>query len=122
MQKLKLPLLLLLMVTLISCRDENYPQYSLKTITYIPDSLKDKSQKYIIETVRAASQHMTGGDYEDVDETISQAEQTVNNIYSIKVVGLAKQLNESDWSPFEIKPCDFTPRGKQIFDSLSNVK
>lgn len=115
-------ILLLAVVFLSSCNSEKYPKYSLETIEYVPDSLKSEQRKFITETVRAASQHMTGGDYEDVDETIQQAERTSGNIFSVKVIGLKKELYENEWSPLKIKPQDFTSEEKRIFDSLSNYR
>lgn len=46
-----------------SCIDSKpyYPRYTLISISYIPDSLKKEHREWIKETVRAASQHMTGG-------------------------------------------------------------
>ena len=65
---------LLACVFLTSCSsDDEYPRYTLETIKYVPDSLKIKHRTWVTETIRAASQHMTGGDYEDVDVTIRQA-------------------------------------------------
>jgi len=100
---------------------ENFPVYMLTTIEYVPDNLKQEHRKFITETVRAGSQHMTGGDYEDVDETIAQAERTADRIFSIEVLGLEKVLYEGTHNAIrlEIKPSDFTPYEKQIFDSLS---
>ena len=115
-------ILLLAVVFLSSCNSEKYPKYSLATIDYVPDSLKAEHRKFITETVRAASQHMTGGDYEDVDETIQQAHTTANNIFSVKVIGLKKELYENEWDALRIKPQDFTAEEKRIFDSLSNYR
>ena len=64
----------------------------------------------------------TGGDYEDVDETISQAEITADRVFSIKVIGLKKELYENDWTALLIKPSDFNAYEKLIFDSLSNSR
>lgn len=114
--------ILMLAAVLSSCNNEKYPKYSLETIEYVPDSLKAEHRKFITETVRAASQQMTGGDYEDVDETISQAEITADRVFSIKVIGLKKELYENDWTALKIKPSDFNAYEKRIFDSLSNSR
>ena len=113
---------LLAVVFLSSCNSDKYPKYSLETIDYVPDSLKVEHRKFITETVRAASQHMTGGDYEDVDETIQQAERTADNIFSVKVIGMKKELYKDQWDALRIKPQNFTPEEKRIFDSLSNYR
>ena len=114
--------ILMLAAVLSSCNNEKYPKYSLETIEYVPDSLKVEHRKFITETVRAASQQMTGGDYEDVDETISQAEITADRVFSIKVIGLKKELYENDWTALKIKPSAFNAYEKRIFDSLSNSR
>lgn len=88
-------MLVAVLFSLTSCGEEKYPKYSLITIEFIPDSLKAEHRKFITETVRAASNQMTGGDYEDVDETIIQAERTADNIFSSSVVGLRKEIDEN---------------------------
>lgn len=108
-------------MTYISCKEEKvvkYPKYSLETVEYIPDSLKTEHRKWITETVRAASQHMTGGDYEDIDQTIRQAKTTADEIYGEKVVGLRKQIDDSYFSDVLITPDKMTTEELKIFNSL----
>lgn len=114
-------LITLFFVTLISCKEEvtiKYPRYSLETVEYIPDSLKTEHRKWITETVRAASEHMTGGDYEDIDQTIRQAKTTADEIYGEKVVGLRKQIDDSYFSDVLITPDKMTPEELKLFNSL----
>jgi hypothetical protein len=128
MQKFKLhsssvlAAILLLAAVMSSCNNEKYPKYSLITIQYVPDSLKAEHRKFITETVRAASQHMTGGDYEDVDETIKQAERTADNVFSVSVIGLEKQIDDNYWNNLKLLPNQFTPYEKRAFDSLINSR
>lgn len=128
MQKFKLhssavlAAILLLAAVMSSCNNEKYPKYSLTTIRYVPDSLKSEHRKFITETVRAASQHMTGGDYEDVDETIIQAEITADNVFSVSIIGLEKQIDDNYWNSLKLKPEQFTPYEKMVFDSLVNSR
>jgi len=113
--------LLLVAVLFSSCKNNvKYPIYSLTTIEYIPDSLKVEHRKFITETVRAASNQMTGGDYEDVDETIIQAERTALNIFSSNIIGLRKQIDESVWNDLKLKPNELNVYEKKILDSLVN--
>lgn len=123
MKKLYLIVLSSILVS-TSCIDSKpyYPRYTLTSISFIPDSLKKEYREWIKETVRASSQHMTGGDYEDVDETIIQVERTANRLFEIKIVGLKKEIDEHYYNNLEIKPCDFTEEEKQIFDSLQTNK
>lgn len=125
MKKLKLhsAVLAAILVSLMwSCNYEKYPKYSLTTIHYVPDSLKSEHRKFITETVRAASQHMTGGDYEGVDETIKQAEITADNVFSVSIIGLKKQVDDNYWNNLYLKPDQFTPYEKMVFDSLFNSR
>lgn len=106
-----------------SCSDEiKYPIYSLETIEYVPDSLKVEHRLWITETIRAASQHMTGGDYEDVDETIIQAKRTADELFQVNVIGLRKEINENYWDDLHLKPSELNHKEKVILDSLLNAR
>jgi hypothetical protein len=111
--------MLLVAVFFTSCT-EKYPKYSLTPIKFIPDSLKSEHRKFITETVRAASNQMTGGDYEDVDETILQAEYTADNIFAEKVIGLRKEVDDKHWNDLILKPNELNSYEKKILDSLIN--
>lgn len=113
-------MLVAVLFSLTSCSEEKYPKYSLTTIEFIPDSLKAEHRKFITETVRAASNQMTGGDYEDVDETIIQAERTADNIFSSSIVGLRKDIDKNYWNSLELKPNELNVYEKKILDSLVN--
>lgn len=113
-------MLVAVLFSLTSCSEEKYPKYSLTTIEFIPDSLKAEHRKFITETVRAASNQMTGGDYEDVDETIIQAERTADNIFSSSIVGLRKEIDKNYWNSLELKPNELNVYEKKILDSLVN--
>ena len=113
-------MLVAVLFSLVSCNEDKYPKYSLTTIEFVPDSLKAEHRKFITETVRAASNQMTGGDYEDVDETIIQAERTADNIFSSTVVGLRKEIDENHWNSLELKPNELNVYEKKILDSLVN--
>lgn len=111
---------LLLGILSISCVEPIvYPNYSLGKISYIPDSLKTKHREFVKETVRAASQHMTGGDYEDVDETIIQAKHTADDLFQVTEIGLIKHVNENYWDDIEIRIQDMDPYEKEIYNQLN---
>ena len=101
---------------------ENYPKYSLETIEYIPDTLKVKHRTWITETIRAASQHMTGGDYEDVDVTIIQAKWTADDLFQVSVVGLRKEINYNYYDDLHLKPSDLNVYERKVLDSLVNAR
>jgi len=118
---LNIIIVVLLSTLLVSCEYKSiYPRYSIEKINIVPDSLKPAHREWIKETVRAASTHMTGGDYEDVDETILQAEQTAKRIFEIQIIGLRKEINDDYYSDIIILPSEFTEYEKHVLDSLRN--
>ena len=95
---------LLLVFSLISCEEKQEIHYRYKTIKVVPDSLKEKQQLFVVETVKAASFHMTGGDYEDPEDVIQQAKTTFEDIHGIPVEGLVKDfvfIKYNDLDSFE---------------------
>lgn len=121
-QTIKAILCYILVTVLASCKKEEikYPVYSLESKDIVPDSLKKEYRAFITETVRAANQHLYAGDYEDIDETIIQAERTADNSFSVKVLCLRKQIDENYWNDIIITPSEFTQKEKIIFKNLQN--
>ena len=114
-------LIILATLCLISCKKQPQPaiSYELTTINYIPDSLKQKQQLWITETVRAASQHLSAGDYEDVHKTIYAAGNESEDLFGIKVIGLRKIYGQDGfYDSVEIVPDNMTKYEKQIFNKL----
>ena len=112
--------ILLASVFLISCSYEKevYPRYSLYTVNEIPDSLKLEYRTWITETIRSASQNMTGGDYENVDETIRQAKYTADDIFGTKVIGLRKEIDDNYYNDLKLTPKQLTIEENKVLDSL----
>lgn len=106
--------------TSCSYNEVKYPRYSLETIEYIPDTLKVKHRTWITETVRAASQHMTGGDYEDVYITIRQSKFTADELFEVSVVGLRKEIDENYFNDLHLKPEELNSYESNVLDSLVN--
>lgn len=97
--------LVLTMLFIWSCEEPKrevvkYPKYRYGTDTYIPDSLKIKYADWVTKTVAAASNHMAGGDYEDPEDVIEQAEVTGERIFEVKTEGLYRVINEGSWEEF----------------------
>ena len=114
---------LLACVFLTSCSsDDEYPRYTLETIKYVPDSLKIKHRTWVTETIRAASQHMTGGDYEDVDVTIRQAKWTADELFQVGIVGLRKEIDDNYWNDLHLLPIDLNIKEQHVLDSLVNAR
>jgi hypothetical protein len=100
---------------------ETYPRYSLETIEYIPDTLKVEHRTWITETIRSASQHMTGGDYEDVDGTIRQAKWTADELFQVSIVGLRKEIDDNNYNDLRLKPTELNGYEIKVLDSLKNA-
>lgn len=82
-------LLILLSIFVAGCSSEPEPfPYRYAHGEQIPDSLRDDMAKFITETVRAADQHLTTSDYEDVDDVVSEVRSTAFKIYSFETQGL----------------------------------
>lgn len=88
MRTLYIVIFILLIAGCEKTQERRYPQYDLKTVYHVPDSLKSQQRQYIVDLVSAASYHMTGGDYEDADETIRQASRTAYQEFGSVRVGL----------------------------------
>ena len=119
-KKTSYALYILLACVLCSCsyEDEIYPRYSLYTVSTIPDSLKVKHRTWITETIRSASQNMTGGDYEHVDRTIRQAKETADEIFGIKEIGLKKEIDDNYWNDLRLPPNQLSDKELVMLDSL----
>ena len=124
MKELIYPLCFIILYISTSCNvieGTKYPKYSLTKITYVPDSLKVKHRIWITETIRASSQNMTGGDYEDVDVTIRQVKNTADELFEVNTIGLKKEINTSFGDDSELRPEELNPFERKIFDSLINI-
>ena len=104
---------ILLTIILIGCEEPS--RYQLSQRSYVPDSLKQAYATYVTELVRAATNNLTTCDYEDVDDTIDEAEKSAMSLYQVN------ELVLQDKSTFVvIRVQDMTPTQKLTFDSLMN--
>jgi len=114
-KKIYLILLVLLSISislLTSCDIEYLISgYSLHKIYYVPDSLKVAQRDWIINVVKAGSNQMSGGDYEDVDATIRQAKRTSEELFEIYEYCLIKKNRV-------ILKKDMTKNELQIFNRI----
>lgn len=115
-------ILVILALSLVGCQvedDREKVEYRIVPIYHVPDSLKEAHRNFIIEATRAASQHMSAGEYEEVDETIEQAEITADRLFQVKTIGLERVFpRRNGYISEDILPKDFTAHEKRIFDSL----
>jgi hypothetical protein len=92
------------------------------TVRYIPEDMKEAHHLWIIDAVKAASEHMTGGNYSDVDQTIIQAKWTADELFEKQVIGLKKHVNDQTTDDIELRPQDMTLAERQIFYNLYKEK
>lgn len=92
--------------------------YGISIITIVPDSLQVKYAEWIKETVRAASQNMTGGDYEDADDTIEQAQVSGLKVFGVEKICLRVHINEYEY--MYIAEDKLNTEQKIIFQKLIN--
>jgi inorganic pyrophosphatase len=113
---------MLLMCIVSSCvkYDKKYPKYSLEELSYVPDSLKEKHRGWVKETIRASNQHLSAGDYEDIDETIIQVKNTADELFEVRCIGLRKQINEHTYDDLILFPDKLNTYETRILDSLLN--
>ncbi len=99
-------------------KDDKYYPCSVAAYTLIvPDSMKTKQQEWITSTVKAASFHLSAGDYEHVDRTINEVTEQSYKLFSVQVNGLIHikvEYEPSELIPYE----DLNPIEKHTFDSL----
>jgi hypothetical protein len=76
-----------------------------------------KIARFITETTRAASQQMTGGDYEDPEDVIAQAQATAYKLYARPVVML--QVGEGNFQQ-DLEPAGLNAFDRAAYDSLQH--
>lgn len=102
-------------LSLIGC--DEYPKHVLGVRSNVPDSLKDKQANFVIETTKAASFHMTGGDYEDPEDVIEKANEIFERIYSVEVDGMFTYPGHGAHPTFT-QESDLTPSQLIIYKEL----
>ena len=114
---------LLPLILLMSCNNDiKSPTYDVVEVDLVPDSLKEKQRTWVTETIRAASQHMTGGDYEDVDETIEEVTYQSENLFSVKCLVLRKTFYVTKgnyYNHIDILPDKMSATELEIFKGLT---
>jgi len=113
-------ILLLTAFGMFSCgpgyREETYPKYSIEIQRVVPDSLVDQYREWIQETIRAASQHMSGGEYENVGHTIWQAKRT-----GLELFGEPRKcliIATSGYQDYMVPQYQMTEEQREIFNDL----
>lgn len=125
MKKLiKIAICLVVISSLTSClepiKKDVYPKYSLTTMSIVPDSLKREQREWVKETIRAANQNLTAGDYEDIDDTIDETWSTSEKLFEVDVICLYKDLGPEAGNSILIRPNEMTKKEKQILINLRN--
>ncbi len=102
--------------------EEKYPKYEYAVDYYVPDSLYPNMSKWIQETVRATSQHLSAGDYEDPEDVIVQSKRTAEQLFNVRAEGLHKIRYDREYEPEFIPKERMIGWEKIIFDSLKREK
>lgn len=113
-------LLIVLTLMMLSCTKiiEEYPQYSLSSTTYVPDSMRDTQRIWITSVVKAASNNISAGDYERIYKTIREASNISNDLFEETVICLSVKLNEDSYR-ISITPDHMTNEQMAIFKRLN---
>jgi hypothetical protein len=110
----------ILIMSTSSCTESiQYPNYELKFSSEVPDSLKNQMGKFIIDLVKSSNQHLSAGDFEDVEEVIEQAENTATRLYSRRIPTLHIKQNSSSITNIKYEN-ELTSEELQIFNKLLN--
>ena len=113
-----------MMLCVVSCCDsapaDPNSGYAYAYGKQIPDSLRDDMAKFITETMRASSYHLTTSDYEDVDDAIEEVRKTAIEIYSVYVEGLNYNDPNDQYSGYYvfIPYSQLSNRQKLVFNKL----
>lgn len=114
----------MMLYIMVSCSDSKpidpNSNYAYAYGKQIPDSLRDDMAKFITETMRASSYHLTTSDYEDVDDAIEEVTKTATEIYSIYVEGLNYNDPNDSYSEYWkfIPYSQLSDKQKAIFTKL----
>ena len=122
----KMLLAIVMAVFAVGCGPEDRGCYALVTIMEADSATLAKRAPWVTETVRAASQNMTGGDYEDADATIRQAEKTASHLFPSTTMTKGMVFIKDDNRFFGpdgiIRRGDMDSQQLAVFDSLSKYK
>lgn len=106
MKKLLILSLTIITCLLWSCSTETTPpiEYRYTYQLEVPDSNLTKMTTWITTTVSAASQHMTGGDYEDPEDLVEETTRQAQQIFAVKVEGLNKYKRKGGQTDYVFIP------------------
>jgi len=116
-------ILIIIVIIVSSCTDKKedpnkYPQYSLTTVDYVQDSLRDKFVNDVERLVRATNQHLSAGDYEDVWVTLRVVKSDILlPMYGTRIRALKIMYKNQEHTRI-IKPKNLTENQRTIFNDL----
>tara|TARA_R110000772_G_scaffold17946_3_gene49977 strand:+ start:132705 stop:133085 length:381 start_codon:yes stop_codon:yes gene_type:complete len=108
MKKLSIIIGLIPIILLSSCNIEPtvYPRYSLKSITYLPDSLRIQHREYIFNT----SKHS--------NESLRYIKSMADDIFEVERLGLKVEINGVTEQDYFLTPDRMSNTELKILDSL----
>ena len=104
---------------LVNTIDYDIDDYVYTYGDVLPDSSRKDMAKWITETVKSASQQMTGGDYEDPEDLIEQCEETGLRLFQVRVEGLNIRKKSNGYFEF-VPKYELTQKQLLIFNDLKN--
>ena len=84
----------------------------------IPDSLKATAGRWVVDAISAASNHMSGGDYEDPDDLVEEVVKSVDRFFAVErreLVLVYRVRGEYEKTGYYE---DLSIAGKKVFDFL----
>jgi len=112
-----------------SCESRQNERVNYNTVEYavrdhIPDSLLAKRDLWITETIKAASNRMTGGDYEDPEDLIEEVGELADKNFQRKSEGLyyTYKTSSDDFGTYVFVPYSkLTPAQKITFNKIKPI-
>ena len=120
-----------LIISAASCTnnaDEPKYAYHYGIDKEVPDSLKVAQREWITKTVAACNNRLTGGDIEDQEKVIEQAESSSERLFGVEVEGLYMYDAESEYNPKQVYYYTFIPKRNlnplqlKLFNELKSPK
>lgn len=109
--------ILAIAVLAVSCHRAapvKYPIYKLAYAEEIPDSALEKYRSFVKDLTQSASYHLTGGDIEDQEDVIHEAERVARRTYQVMMPHLVIHKNSGDSNGTRISIEDCSPEQKAL--------
>ena len=99
-----------------------YPRYMIKTMEVIPEKNKEKYYEKVIEIIKASSENLNAGSYSDVSGTIETAHEIAKKMYTVKVVGMIKEISDNSEDDIFLTKDEMSEEEKKIFKATLKTR